>query len=82
MLLSSSSDGTVKLWQPFEFKEGNDEFKVSSGNILTTFSFKIPNIQQYDTPTSVNWIFGKMEGVAIGYAYSSTVGIFDQETVS
>jgi striatin 1/3/4 len=78
-LLSSSSDGTVKLWQTLEFEDGMEDGKISNGNILGTYCFKNGNLHNYDTPTSVNWIYGKHDGIIAGYVFSPSLAIFDKE---
>jgi hypothetical protein len=78
--LSSSSDGTIKIWETLqEDEDGN--LKVSNGNILGTLCYKNMNFQQLDTPTSVAWIYQQMEGIIAGYVNSPHLVFFDREQV-
>lgn len=50
MLISSSADGTNKLWLTFKHK-----FELCKGKLLNSFSYKKDMNFYYDIPTCVCW---------------------------
>eukprot|EP01017_Pseudomicrothorax_dubius_P016736 TRINITY_DN1894_c0_g1_i1.p1 TRINITY_DN1894_c0_g1~~TRINITY_DN1894_c0_g1_i1.p1 ORF type:complete len:672 (+),score=69.54 TRINITY_DN1894_c0_g1_i1:118-2133(+) len=77
ILVSSSSDGTIKLWQTFVEDESGEILRASSGDLKGTLFYKTTGSGDLHIPTSLCWI--NYNTFASGFVTSDVVGFFDPE---
>jgi len=92
LMLSVSSDGTVKMWKEFDLSEYNDNvdksifiiFSIknidSNDCLLGAFVYKSTSKQCYEIPTSAAWTSSSHNSLIISYV-SPMLGMFDRITV-
>ncbi len=90
LLLSVSSDGTVKMWKEFDINEYTDsvdksmhpksELVDSNDCLMGAFVYKSSNKQCYEIPTSAAWTRSSHNSLLISYV-SPMLGLFDRVTV-
>lgn len=76
-MISSSSDGYIKLWGTSLENEGT----FALGNHIGTISFKNPEIGSNDIPTSTTWMYRKNTEIVAGYVNSPSLIVYNAENV-
>ena len=76
-MISSSSDGYIKLWGTSVESEGT----FGLGNHIGTISFKNAEIGSYDIPTSIAWMYRKNTEIVAGYVNSPSLLVYNAENV-
>jgi len=80
LLLSSSADGSIKLW---ETVGSNGQLRdKAGGKMKAAYSYKISGgvDSDYLMPTSVTWVQSNLHCIAAGYANANNLLLIDEET--
>lgn len=77
-MISSSSDGQIKLWGTSLENEGTFGLR----NHIGTITYKNSEIGNYDIPTSIAWMYRKSEEIVAGYVNSTSLIVYNAENVN